>query len=98
MFYQNGAWWFHDEEKVTELPLQTATYQTTTEKKLILGYESTKVIMTTAYDVIDVWIATGLPSSLMPIAGFRPMDGAILELTSTKTYIKFVAQEVIAQN
>lgn len=98
MFYKNGAWFHENRGEINELELQSinSKYEATIDEKMILGYKCTKVIITHTYDTLEAWITAALPATLTPAPGYANERGAILELKSSATFIRFVAQEVVA--
>ncbi len=97
LLFSKGIWYSEKNDQITELPFFKVHYQSTQELKLIVGYNSKKWIVIddkTKENIGEVWTSTKLPKTLMPTSGYRPLDGAILEIVNYKTNFTSVLYQI----
>ena len=82
LVFKNKKWFSYSGSKVKEVPIVNSTIKKSGIFKTILGYNCQKYIVWDEgnENLYEVWVCEELPHTLMPGAGYKPFNGAILEV------------------
>ncbi len=96
MIYRDRQWYHEVGGSEKMIPFKKTVYKETSETKWIHGYACTKFTIDISNDVDtwEAWVNTSLPNTLMPVAGFKSLPGAILKLSNSSGSIRFMAQSI----
>lgn len=108
-FYNNGSypdsivlkddrWKSYKSNNSNFIEFNDASFTKTHKKKYILGFECEQYsnIGNISLDTTNtfVWVTTELPRSIIPVAGLRPMVGAILEYENLSSKAHLIATNI----
>ncbi len=73
------------------VPLDSSSIEITKEVKQIQGYSCIKYLLKNPTNNLKsiAWVCKTLPKTIMPAAGMKPLDGAILEFYEASTKMEF---------
>lgn len=96
LIFKNKKWFSYSESKVKEVPIINSKIKKTGLFKIILDYRCEKNIVWDEgnENPYEVWVCDELPNTLMPGAGYKPLDGAILEVYFPDKKSHFIAKKI----
>ncbi len=73
------------------IPIDSSSVEITKEVKQMQGYTCKKYLLKNPVDNLKsiAWVCKTLPKTIMPGAGMKPLDGAILEFYEASTKMEF---------